>query len=244
MNPIWFVEGSYSSAYIDIKKMLWYFAIILNSSDCFYFDVLWRSCFDDNRGLFLSAHSLKCYECTSGSNGTCPAAPKDCPSQVQQCGITTITTFTGGSKDQVITAKKCSAATECVGGSVNFGSAKTVILSQCCTLDLCNTKVSEPKLIPNGNKCYSCEGQECTRTLNCEGEEDHCIKARVTVDGQSKIMKGCASKTMCLQSSAQFKQYVGPESICCQGDYCNSASRSTAGLLLWLVSLMSASFFY
>lgn len=37
--------------------------------------------------------------------------------------------------------------------------------------------ISVPKFIPNGKKCYSCEGQKCTRSLNCDGNEDYCIKS-------------------------------------------------------------------
>lgn len=41
---------------------------------------------------------------------------------------------------------------------------------------MCNICPTEPRRsAPNGKKCYHCSGPRCTATLNCEGDEDHCI---------------------------------------------------------------------
>ncbi|KAM4736594.1 urokinase plasminogen activator surface receptor-like [Anableps anableps] len=191
--------------------------------------------------LLPKANTLKCYECVPKTSGTCTDIAKECPSQQNQCAAVTFVTYTGGSKDREIKAKQCFLERDCVGGSVNFGSAKTVIVSQCCTSELCNTKdVSEPKSIPNGKKCYSCEGEQCTRTLNCEGDQDYCIKSRMNIDGKIQTLKGCASKMMCPENPSEFFQSFieTGSSSCCQGDYCNSASSASTGLLLLFVSLM------
>ncbi|XP_037533159.1 urokinase plasminogen activator surface receptor-like [Nematolebias whitei] len=193
-------------------------------------------------GLWLSpkVNALKCYECVQGVSGTCTETTKDCPSQDFLCGAITLTTYKGGLEDQQIRYKKCFLAVECVEGSVNFGSEKTVILSHCCNSDLCNTKAPVPKFIPNGKKCYSCEGQKCTRSLNCDGSEDYCIKSSMTVEGEMKLMKGCASKIMCWDnSSALFTNDLGSRSSCCQGDYCNGASSTRVGLLLLTVPFIA-----
>uniref|UniRef100_A0A3Q3AMK7 Snake toxin/toxin-like domain-containing protein n=1 Tax=Kryptolebias marmoratus TaxID=37003 RepID=A0A3Q3AMK7_KRYMA len=134
---------------------------------------------------------------------------------------------------------------ECVEGSVNFGPEKTVVLSRCCNSDLCNTETPEPKFIPNGKRCYSCEGQKCTRSLNCEGSEDYCIKSSSKKQTVNVLMKGCASKIMCWNhSSALFRNYLGSGGSCCQGDYCNSSSRTSAALLLLMVPLISLVLLY
>lgn len=46
----------------------------------------------------------------------------------------------GGSKFSDTTMKDCASADECVEMSVNFGVARTVIASKCCTTDLCNSQ--------------------------------------------------------------------------------------------------------
>uniref|UniRef100_A0A3Q2QH75 Plasminogen activator, urokinase receptor n=1 Tax=Fundulus heteroclitus TaxID=8078 RepID=A0A3Q2QH75_FUNHE len=189
--------------------------------------------------LLPKANTLKCYECIPGTTGTCTDQAKECTSSDNRCAAMTLLTYTGDSKPREIKAKMCTQAEGCVKGSVNFGSDKTVTVTECCASDLCNTKhVSEPKSIPNGKKCYSCEGQQCTRTLNCEGDQDYCIETITNLGGEIQTLKGCASKMVCDENgSASFETFIGQRSSCCQGDYCNSASSASAGLPLLLMSL-------
>ncbi|GLD54280.1 urokinase plasminogen activator surface receptor-like isoform X1 [Lates japonicus] len=171
----------------------------------------------------FSAYTLKCYECIPGLSGFCTDTAKQCPSQDYQCGAVKVTTYTGGSKESDISMKNCALAQECVEGSINFGVTRTTSKSS-----------------PNGKKCFTCDGQKCTATLNCEGNEDYCISTTVSVGGGKTTVKGCASKMMCVNTqTAQMTAAIGAEMSCCQGDYCNSASSTSAGLLLLVAPLIS-----
>ncbi|XP_073341551.1 uncharacterized protein [Pagrus major] len=192
--------------------------------------------------LLPKAQTLKCYECVPGSAGTCTDTQKECPSAGFQCGAMSVTSYAGGAKVVDMHTKSCALPDQCIEGSLNFGIAKTVIATKCCNSELCNTKpATEPgKSNPNGMKCFFCNGNTCTGTLNCEGTEDRCISATVAVGGQSSTLKGCASKLMCSGAeTAQIQGLVGGEISCCQGNYCNSASSTSAGLLLLVTPLVS-----
>ncbi|XP_050931829.1 urokinase plasminogen activator surface receptor isoform X6 [Lates calcarifer] len=181
--------------------------------------------------LLPQAYTLKCYECILGASGSCTSKEKECPSQDYQCGALKVTSYTGESKLSA-DSKGCALPNECVEGSLNFGVARTVFTSKCCSSDLCNTQPApDPsKSSPNGKKCFTCDGQKCTATLNCAGNEDSCISATVSVGGEKTTVKGCASKTVCANiQTAQMMEAIGAEMSCCQGDYCNSANSTSAG---------------
>ncbi|XP_047454695.1 urokinase plasminogen activator surface receptor-like [Mugil cephalus] len=192
--------------------------------------------------LLPEAFTLRCYECTPGVTGTCTETTTQCPSEKNQCAALRVMSYAGGSKLADITGKSCAVSEECGEHSLNFGVSRTVVASKCCSSDLCNTqRVPEPsKTNPNGRKCFTCDGQTCTKTLNCEGNEDHCISATVSTGGQKVTVKGCASKVICTNKElAQIMGLTGVDMSCCQGDYCNSASSTSAGLMLLVAPLIS-----
>ncbi|XP_015259660.1 PREDICTED: urokinase plasminogen activator surface receptor [Cyprinodon variegatus] len=126
--------------------------------------------------LLSKANALKCFECVPGTSETCIDTAKECPSPNNLCAAMRLVTYAGASKDKEIKAKMCALRGDCIRGSVNFGSDKTVIVSECCSSELCNIQhASEPNFVPNGKKCFSCEGNQCMKTLNCEGDQDYCI---------------------------------------------------------------------
>lgn len=62
----------------------------------------------------------------------------------------------------------------------------------------------------------------------------------VTIGAQKTTMKGCASKLMCTSASnPQIQGFIGGDISCCQGNYCNSASSTSAGLLVLVTPVVS-----
>ncbi|CAB1427693.1 unnamed protein product [Pleuronectes platessa] len=192
--------------------------------------------------LLPKASTLKCYQCTPDASGSCVDKEKECPSNGFQCGALRVSSYAGASKLSDISMKMCAMAEQCVEGSLNFGVSRTVVTSKCCNSELCNSQPApEPgKSTPNGKKCFRCDGQTCSGTLNCEGNEDHCISTTVDLGGEKMTMKGCASKVMCSDSQiAQLPGGIGVGLSCCQGNYCNSAISTRAGLLLLVAPLVT-----
>ncbi|XP_041843530.1 urokinase plasminogen activator surface receptor-like [Melanotaenia boesemani] len=197
--------------------------------------------------LLPKVDTLTCYECVPGLSGSCTETTKQCPTGDYQCGAIRVLTYAGISQISDYQAKKCTLAQECITGSVNYGVVKTMLTSKCCNSDRCNSQPvpDASQSTPNGKKCFTCEGETCTKTVNCEGTEDHCIKTTVAVGGNKLTVKGCVSKTICTAASnPQLAAYVGAEVSCCQGNLCNSASSASAGLLLLVGPLISLVLFF
>uniref|UniRef100_A0A669CQD0 Urokinase plasminogen activator surface receptor n=1 Tax=Oreochromis niloticus TaxID=8128 RepID=A0A669CQD0_ORENI len=173
--------------------------------------------------LLPAACALQCYECIPGLSLNCTETTKECPSNTQ-CGSFRIISYAGGTALADVKMKMCALAEECGEASVNLGVAQAVITSKCCTSDLCNTQDAPGGTIPspNGKKCYQCDGIDCTKTLTCNGNEDHCISV---AEGETTKVKGCTSKMICSNTKiAQISAIIGAEISCCQGDLCNSPS--------------------
>ncbi|XP_035259875.1 lymphocyte antigen 6A-2/6E-1-like [Anguilla anguilla] len=195
--------------------------------------------------LFSGVYALDCYECLLTATETCLSdATKTCPASQTNCNSATVAVYVGDTLTSTIKGMSCAAQAECVSGSVNFGIARTTINTECCSTDLCNTALAPelPNSSPNGKKCFTCVGNDCTSTLECKGSEDRCIKA--TVSGQTVTMKGCASQTVCSGSLNAQIESIGVDVNCCEGNLCNNALRiGQSVLFLLLVPLASVILF-
>ncbi|XP_017295158.1 urokinase plasminogen activator surface receptor [Kryptolebias marmoratus] len=165
--------------------------------------------------------TLRCYECTSEASGDCTETIQECSSEDYRCAALRVVHYQNGVFAEMKT-KECAPAEQCMEDSVSTGTMKSMYVSKCCTEDLCNTKhISDFYVNPNGKKCFTCNGTECTATINCMGIEDHCFTLTGKTPGE--FMKGCCSKHLCsANSTSQIKNMIGSEMSCCQGDYCNS----------------------
>ncbi|KAI4891489.1 hypothetical protein NFI96_018196 [Prochilodus magdalenae] len=144
----------------------------------------------------------------------------------------TILTSTGGQQQQPLSRKVCATAAECISGSINLGTDKLVLQSQCCGTDLCNNQTVSALtfLPPNGKTCFTCSGNDCTDGVSCEGDADQCIGFTDTAAGAQATLNGCMSNS--LRSAAamilQALKVSGSVSYC-NGDLCTSpASVSNA----------------
>uniref|UniRef100_A0A672HXW0 UPAR/Ly6 domain-containing protein n=1 Tax=Salarias fasciatus TaxID=181472 RepID=A0A672HXW0_SALFA len=173
----------------------------------------------------FSGDALHCYHCESDDS----CIIQECASG-SQCAATRKSSL-----------RSClSFPEQCYQGSVNYGLEREVFTSTCCSTNLCNNQSAPGNL---SHKCYFCNGVECTGTLNCLGDEDYCISTTVSSGGTTKLLKGCASQEMCSLSNIPGLEEAGQVHKCCQKNLCNSASSTTAGLLLSVVPLISLGFF-
>ncbi|XP_045068563.1 urokinase plasminogen activator surface receptor-like [Coregonus clupeaformis] len=194
--------------------------------------------------LLHKAYSLKCFECTPGQSGTCTDKQIDCPNPTQ-CGNTRITSYMGDTKLVDVNAKSCAVPTESF--SVNFGISRTTFASKCCNTDLCNSQSvpESTKPTPNGKKCFTCTGTDCTSALSCLGDEDRCISTSVNTGGKKMTMKGCASKRICVgEVSGALGPAMGVDMKCCEGNLCNNAQSIGLSLLLLVTSMVSVALFH
>ncbi|XP_054892857.1 phospholipase A2 inhibitor gamma subunit B-like [Poeciliopsis prolifica] len=219
--------------------------------------------------LFLpEADNLKC-KCESNTYGSCSQETTECSSQFDRC-LAGIQVTTKGGMDSELKYKNCFKSEMCLNSSINYGAYRFAQKTRCCSGDLCNAQIDypTPDYKSNGRKCFSCEGENCMKTLNCAGDENYCIKA---TDGVITL-KGCASEMICSdtsasrtnqfasrtnqfasrvnqfaswvnQSASRMNQFTGPKISCCKGNYCNSASSTSPILMLLLVPLFFSALF-
>uniref|UniRef100_A0A672HWQ3 UPAR/Ly6 domain-containing protein n=1 Tax=Salarias fasciatus TaxID=181472 RepID=A0A672HWQ3_SALFA len=196
--------------------------------------------------LLPEVDALQCYQCSSDDDDSCLTT--ECNSG-SHCAAVRMTSYRGFFFFFLIVIfflskkKKNSEQFLCLQGSFNYGYGRIVYNYKCCSTNLCNDQpASEASLSPNSKKCFTCDamGQNCDATLNCLGDEDRCFSTTViNVDGMTVREMGCASHEICETFFTPGQGGPGVDYECCQGDFCNSASSTSAGLLLSVVPLIS-----
>ncbi|XP_042610396.1 urokinase plasminogen activator surface receptor-like [Cyprinus carpio] len=183
--------------------------------------------------LFTAGHSLSCYECM-GLTGSCAdQKEKTCLNGTSKCmSVTSVSQVDGISINNKL--KDCAA--DCANGSMNLGIVWTSAV--CCNTDQCNVQdAPDPSTnTPNGKKCYYCDGQSCSNTVSCSGSEDRCLTTTESSGGQSVVVKGCVSKSLCDTTTAV--RDVRSVS-CCEGNLCNGVESVTQSFLFLCCSLVS-----
>ncbi|MCJ8742044.1 hypothetical protein PDJAM_G00077710 [Pangasius djambal] len=140
----------------------------------------------------------------------------------------------------------CGSPERCVNASINVGVVKIANNTQCCSTNLCNNRtlpVMPPQPI-NGRRCYTCNENDCSHKLHCEGAEDRCITATVAQGPNVMSLKGCTTKNVCNTTLLRAHGLIMTDVECCEGNLCNGAEGFTLSFLLMLVPLLSSILFY
>ncbi|KAI1886293.1 hypothetical protein AGOR_G00212510 [Albula goreensis] len=193
--------------------------------------------------LFSRAFSLQC--CTAPE----PCNPQTCLESQDMCASLAVGISTGGSSSD-LQLRSCLESDLCLDGSFNNGMARVTVSAECCDSDSCNTEPATPLAdnSPNGRQCFTCEGDLCNKTLDCQGPEDRCFSASLSGNNQTQMEKGCVSKSICDNAENPVLESL-PISLnltCCKGNFCNSAPRvgQSSFLLLFLLMLLPSIAFF
>ncbi|KAK3519165.1 hypothetical protein QTP70_020004 [Hemibagrus guttatus] len=186
----------------------------------------------------LPALSLMCHNCISEQ-----CSEINCP---DQCASVTLFIVSNG-KNMTSVIKTCAIPQMCSSGSINLGELLMTSNVMCCNSTLCNkeTLPALPKQAPNGRICYTCDAHGCSAKVDCEGSEDRCISASVQQGSSTVSLKGCVSKSFCVESRSSSVPGFGVAKVqCCEGNLCNGAGIFTLNFLLMIVPLLSSILFY
>ncbi|XP_039531114.1 urokinase plasminogen activator surface receptor-like [Pimephales promelas] len=177
--------------------------------------------------------SLECYQCRESRDELKIPCSKTmrCYTEESRCGSTRRVQYMGGLKQESMEVG-CVRASECKSWSFTATPHRSEYSVQCCNTNMCNARPA-PALNsqPNGKKCYSCNWEGCSQTVDCIGNENYCFTANEPFS--HPMMKGCASEFLCGSSGL-----LGPHVTCCEGNLCNAVERVSQSLLFLCCSLI------
>ncbi|KAK2905498.1 hypothetical protein Q8A67_007297 [Cirrhinus molitorella] len=128
--------------------------------------------------------------------------------------------------EQETESKKCAVSPDCKSWSIGTGCWIREHVNKCCDTDFCNGDSGSLSQNPNGKRCYTCDEDDCSKTLSCWGNEDYCFTAYEFSSHQTVATKGCASKSACDQEPGEILGFNG-NITCCEGNLCNLPQSGT-----------------
>nr|XP_055039190.1 ly6/PLAUR domain-containing protein 5-like [Misgurnus anguillicaudatus] len=166
--------------------------------------------------LFCSkALALICYNCTElNCTQTCDSTDK--------CG----STFKYNSTTNQMTTSRGCISSAC-NLNISYGTVRINV--QCCDADKCNNQKAPGQSNNNNNTCYTCNGTDCSKILDCKDDETHCFSG--TDLSKNITYKGCVSD--CEVPKTWWSNYTTTK--CCPGNLCNDAQSLTLSLVLLLL---------
>ncbi|KAL1268632.1 hypothetical protein QQF64_033995 [Cirrhinus molitorella] len=132
----------------------------------------------------------------------------------------------GTGTEQETESKKCAVSPDCKSWSIGTGCWIREHVNKCCDTDFCNADSGSLSQNPNGKRCYTCDEDDCSKTLSCWGNEDYCFTAYEFSSHQTVATKGCASKSACDQEPGEILGFNG-NITCCEGNLCNVPQSGT-----------------
>ncbi|XP_060792810.1 uncharacterized protein LOC132896113 [Neoarius graeffei] len=140
----------------------------------------------------------------------------------------------------------CGSPEICVNASMNIGLVKIANNTKCCSNYRCNNETLPvmPEQSINGRRCYTCNENDCSNKLHCEGAEDRCITATVVQGSKTMTLKGCTTENICDTTLLRAHGLVITDVECCKGNLCNGAENFTLRFFLMFIPLLSSILFY
>ncbi|XP_050948461.1 uncharacterized protein LOC127152087 isoform X1 [Labeo rohita] len=132
----------------------------------------------------------------------------------------------GTGAQQETVSKGCASSPDCKSWSVGTGCWIREYINKCCDTDHCNADPGSLSQNLNGKRCYTCDEEDCSKTVSCWGNENYCFTAYEPSSHQLVDTKGCASKSACDQEPGEILGFNG-NIICCEGNLCNVAQSVT-----------------
>ncbi|XP_056302460.1 urokinase plasminogen activator surface receptor [Danio aesculapii] len=183
--------------------------------------------------LLTGGFSLKCYDCQNSDSGRCGNVT--CDRQHTKCASERTENYFGVTKVDLV-SKRCVMPIQCVSWSISTACGRKDHSVQCCDNDLCNdqnTPALSP-LTPNGRKCFACDWEDCSKTVNCQRNEDYCFSAY----SGAETLKGCVTKSVCDKPEI-FKRELNKIITCCSGNLCNGAESFIQSFMFLCFSLIT-----